>query len=68
MQLNILTLYICDFNKVTKVFVAKTQQKIFSQTIVSSNEVIYIKEIRINYFERLKLITQKIINKTNKFC
>jgi len=56
MQLNTLTLYIRNFNKATKIFVAKTQQKIFLQIIALLSKVIYIREIRINYFERLKLI------------
>jgi len=66
-QSNTLALYTRNFNKVTKIFIAKTQQEVFSQTIVSSSEVIYIREIKINYFECFKLIKQKTINKINKF-
>jgi len=67
-QSNILILHTRNLNKVTKIFVAKTQQEIFSQIVISLSEVIYVKEIKINYFERLKFIKQKTINKTNKFC
>ena len=67
-QSNTLALYICNLNKTTKIFVAKTGRKTFSQTITLSNRVIYIEKIRINYCERLKFIKQKTINKTNKLC
>jgi len=67
-QLNILFLHTRNLNKATKIFVAKTQQKTFSQTITTLNEIIYINKIRINYSKCLKLVKQKIINKIDKFC
>ncbi len=59
---------ICNFNKVTKIFVAKIQQKIFLQTITILSEIIYINKIKINYFKYLKFVKQKTINKISKFC
>jgi len=65
-QANTLTLYTRNLNRATKIFVAKTQQEAFSQTIVFLSKVMYVSKIRINYFERFSIIKQKTINKTNK--
>ncbi len=61
-------MHICNLNKATKISIAKTQQKTFSQIIITLNKIIYVSKIRINYFEHLKLVKQKTINKINKFC
>jgi len=65
-QANTLTLYTRNLNRATKIFVAKTQQEAFSQTIVFLSKVMYVSKIRVNYFERFSIIKQKTINKTNK--
>ena len=63
-----MTLYICNLDKITKIFVAKAKQEAFSQIIVFSSKVIYINKIKINYFKHLNIVKQKTINKINKLC
>jgi len=55
-QANTLVLHTYNLDKVIKIIVAKTKQETFSQTIVSLSEVIYIEEIKINNFERFKIV------------
>jgi len=55
-QANTLVLHTYNLDKAIKIIVAKTKQETFSQTIVSLSEVIYIEEIKINNFERFKIV------------
>lgn len=48
-QTNILVLYIRDLNKTTKIVVSKAQRELYLQTIICSSDIMYVKNIRINY-------------------